>query len=494
MATQTQTQTKDETASSHGQFFQDDIVLTQRNIRHAPSREEEESANPPANPPAEPSEIQHSNRQAVIITIASFTIVFTCCGINFAFGVFQAVFETLSQQPNTPFTGASPAEIDLIGTLSISLMTIGAPFVVAWAKRFSPKLVSLIGAIIFSAALILASFGKALWHFELAQGVLLGLGTCMSYMVAVTIAPTWFTTRRGLALGIITSGTGIGGLVWAPALKAAIDSMGYRNAMRLAGGIAFGLNVMASFAMDWEPETKARIEIENGTRTGRMDGILKVPIVDWRVARTRKFAAQALGAIFQSAVYYLPLFFFATYARSLGYSDTAGANFIAVSNACNAIGKISIGYAADHLGRLNALVITTIISAIATVSFWLPSTLSGDLATSQSLFITYSILYGIFASAYVALFPASLVELFGVQNFASVNGVLYMIRGMASLVGTPVGGLLIRSHSTGSPARSYEGTSLLTTVLLFAASLAVIWVRVEAMIGIDGKLVKKWKM
>lgn len=433
-------------------------------------------------------------RQAAIITVASFTVVFTCCGINFAFGIFQAVFETLSHQPDTPFTGASPAEIDLIGTMSISLMTIGAPFVVAWAKRFSPSLISLIGSIIFSASLILASFGKALWHFEVTQGVLLGLGTCLSYMVAVTITPTWFTARRGLALGIITSGTGIGGLVWAPALKAAIDSMGYRNALRLAGGIAFGLNVAASYAMEWEPATKARIQMENGARTSRMDGILKVPIVDWRVARTRKFVAQALGAVFQSAVYYLPLFFFATYARTLGYSDTAGANFIALSNACNAIGKIAIGYAADHLGRLNALVITTIISAIATVSFWLPSTISGDLATSQGLFITFTVLYGIFASAYVALFPASLVELFGIQNFSSVNGVLYMVRGLASLVGTPIGGVLIRSHSTGGPSTSYEGMTLLTTVLLFAASFSVMWVRIEAMIGADGKLVKKWKL
>ncbi|KAJ4858116.1 major facilitator superfamily domain-containing protein [Trichoderma breve] len=442
----TLTETVADSASSHGRFAQDDISLTQRS-RHATSEAEEEAATPPA----EPSATKSSNRQTIIITIASFTIVFTCCGINFAFGIFQAVFETLSQQPDTPFTGASPADIDLIGTLSISLMTIGAPFVVAWSKRFSPKLISLIGSTIFSAALILASFGKSLWHFEVTQGVLLGLGTCMSYMVAVTIAPTWFTTRRGLGLGIITSGTGIGGLVWAPALKAAVDSMGYRNAMRLAGGIAFGLNVLASAAMAWEPEAKARIDMENAARTSRMDGILKVPIVDWRIART---------------LYYLPLFFFATYARTLGYSDTAGANFIALSNACNAIGKIAIGYAADHMGRLNAL----------------------------GLFISFTILYGIFASAYVALFPASLVELFGVHNFASVNGVLYMVRGLASLVGTPVGGVLIRSHSTGSPARSYEGMTVLTSVLLFAASISVIWVRMEAMIGVDGKLVKKWKM
>ena len=66
-------------------------------------------------------------------------------------------------------------------------------------------------------------------------------------------------------------------------------------------------------------------------------------MVNWRVARSRKFVAQGLGAIFQAAAYYTPVFFFASYAHTLGYSATAGASFIALSNACNAVGKIVAG-------------------------------------------------------------------------------------------------------------------------------------------------------
>jgi hypothetical protein len=62
-----------------------------------------------------------------MICLACFTIVFTACGTLFAFGVFQDLYEQLSHEPNTPFTDASPAEIDLIGTLSVAFMTIGAP-------------------------------------------------------------------------------------------------------------------------------------------------------------------------------------------------------------------------------------------------------------------------------------------------------------------------------------------------------------------------------
>lgn len=44
-------------------------------------------------------------------------------GLGFAFGVYQELYKTI----DGPFQGASPAAIDLIGTLSASLMTIGAP-------------------------------------------------------------------------------------------------------------------------------------------------------------------------------------------------------------------------------------------------------------------------------------------------------------------------------------------------------------------------------
>lgn len=384
-------------------------------------------------------------------------------------------------------------------------MTLGSPFTIAYAKRFAPRRVALVGSFVFMAAHVLASFGSKLWHFELTQGLLLGIGTCLVYMTSVTIAPTWFAARRGLAMGIILSGTGVGGVVWAPAIKACIDGIGYRNTLRLTGAVSFVLNASASAAMTWEPSRKAQIELENNSPLGRQRGrrsLILPPLVDLRLLKTRKFAAQALGGFFQAAAYYIPVFFFAAYATTLGYSTTTGANFIALSNACNAVGKIVIGYAADRYGRLNILLLTTGISAIATLVFWLPSTLlynnqEQDSAAARGLFIAFVIFYGIFASAYVALFPTSLVELFGPQNFASVNGFLYMVRGAATMIGTPVGGLLIRGAAGGGGGlgpRAYEGLTVLVSMFLVAATVAVAWVRVEAMVGGDGRVGWKWRL
>jgi hypothetical protein len=106
--------------------------------------------------------------------------------------------------------------------------------------------------------------------------------------------------------------------------------------------------------MAWEPETKARIEMENSTKNSRADGILKLPLVDLRVASTREIRCPSTRhhLPIRSLLYALSLFLFffffflfftSSFARTLGYSNTASANSIALSNARKAAGKIVIG-------------------------------------------------------------------------------------------------------------------------------------------------------
>ena len=153
-----------------------------------------------------------------------------------------------------------------------------------------------------------------------------------------------------------------------------------------------------------------------------------------------------------------------------------------------------IGYAADRMGRLNTFLLTTALSAVAVVALWVPSCVSGDEGDARGFFVAFAVLYGVFASAYVSLFPATLVESFGVQNFVGVNGVLYMLRGLATLVGTPVAGALIRGGGDGMKRvnKAYQNTAVMVGVLLVVATVAVVWVRVEAVVGVNANG-RKWR-
>jgi MFS family permease len=428
-----------------------------------------------------------SIRRAILTVIAAFSLTFTGCGLNFAFGVYQELYETL----DGPFANTSPATIDLIGTLAVSLMTIGAPLASAWTKAYSPRTMTLIGGTLLCVSNILASFGQELWHFILTQGVMLGCGTCLTYIPAVTIAPGWFDQRRGFAMGIILSGTGVGGVVWAPALRSLNASIGFRNTLRLTGGVGLVLICTAAFVLKWDPDSERRNAVEHppaSTAPGSRFRSVKIPLVNWRIAKTRVFFAEALGAALQAAAYYTPVYFFSAYARTLGYSSATGANFIAISNASSAVGKVALGYIADRTGRVNTLLVSTFISAVAALGLWFPSTSAAidEGQKAKSLFVAFTILYGIFAGAYVSLFPTVLVELFGVQHFASVNGFLYMVRGFGTLLGTPIAGALIHSSGAGvstdfgHESMDYAKSSVMVGALLAATTLSVFWVRLEA--------------
>lgn len=83
---------------------------------------------------------------------SNFLLTSTGCGVNFAFGVYQELYET----PAGPFhSNVSPAKRDLMGTRAVSLMTIGAPFASAWTRIYSPQIVTLFGSIYSLPSLVL---------------------------------------------------------------------------------------------------------------------------------------------------------------------------------------------------------------------------------------------------------------------------------------------------------------------------------------------------
>ena len=220
----------------------------------------------------------------------------------------------MSKEPNTPFTGATPAQIDLIGTLSIALMTIGAPFATAWTKQYPPRYVIWASGIIHSSALLFASFSQHLWQFILTQGILLGMATCLTYMPSVTVAPTWFTLHRGLAMGIILAGTGIGGVAWPLAFRYLIESVGFRNTLRVTAGISFVLICGSGTFIRWPASQITRIQAENAAScllytSDAADDSLRVDFSGRRILKNKIFFFFFLFFFFFFFFFYFFFFF-----------------------------------------------------------------------------------------------------------------------------------------------------------------------------------------
>lgn len=403
-------------------------------------------------------------RQQIVLIISCFILTFTGCGVNFAFGVYEEVYES----SGGPFRDASPGAISLTGTLAASLMTLGAPIASSWCTKYGARSVLFVGGGLFAISGIAASFGEKLWHFQFSQGFLQGCAACLIYIPAVTVSPRYFDKRRSLAMGIITSGTGFGGMIWAPCIRYLISLFGYRKAVGMTGVIAGSIVISAACALGIVK--KAPNKASKARYNQEFDDGEQRPLSKEDLIFSLGFVSHGLGTCLQAAAYMIPVYFMSSFARTRGYSRTAGANIIALSDGFNSGGKILIGYYADQLGSLNALVLSTLISAIVTFVFCYLSNSDTDNDIQQVLIVLYACVYGAAAGAYVSLFPTALLESFRPVDFAKVSGLLYMIRGLGTLVGTPLGGTMVRYGADSTRYSSFDRTFLLVGFLLLGAT------------------------
>ncbi|MBQ8091542.1 MAG: MFS transporter [Pyramidobacter sp.] len=186
-------------------------------------------------------------------------------------------------------------------------------------------------------------FYTRLWHWY-AAAVASGLGySCM--MVAVTTTLNgWFAAKKGLVAGATLSVTGILGALLAPVCASCILAFGWRATAVLMGGLAFAMIVLfGAFALVPSPEREGKkpwgsAPLEEAPAAGRP-----------RIAPPYVFflcltALACLNALFQFNLQ-LPLF-----ARTFGYSLSAGAVLTSCSMIGNIAGKLALGLAIDRFG------------------------------------------------------------------------------------------------------------------------------------------------
>lgn len=115
----------------------------------------------------------------------------------------------------------------------------------------------------------------------------------------------------------------------------------------------------------------------------------------------------------------------------------------------------------------------------------------------RARFLAFIVLYGIYAGGYNALLPTTITDVYGVENYASVNGFIYFIRGLGSIFGAPVAGVILGSHKRGGQESATEHSILREKynhiviydgVLLLCAAFCVVHVR-----WLDARNKGSWK-
>jgi MFS family permease len=267
-------------------------------------------------------------------------------------------------------------------------------------------------------------------------------------------------------MGFVLSGSGVGGLVLSPLIRLLLFNLSARWTLRFLS--LFNLLISMPIALTAAP---SRFVTRRQTH------------VDLKLALKPAFLFSSGAAFLQAAGNLLPLTFLVEYSLALGYSPSFGAVLLAVSNGVNSLFRILTGFAGDRFGRQNTLILTVIGSAISVLAFWLSSTAGSG---SQSLWILFVVFYGVAGGGYNALFPTTVVEVFGLQAYASVNGFMYFVRGLGAMIGSPLGGTILGENAL----ENYRRVVWFDAALLGGAAVCVVGVR--AFEAVDKKA-WRWK-
>ena len=123
-------------------------------------------------------------------------------------GVFQDYYQTHQLKEYSPSTVA------WIPALQAFMMFVGAPFYGKVFDNYGPRHLLFFGTIFHVLGLMMASVSSKYYQFLLSQGVCSPLGSSATFYAAINSGSTWFSKRRALALGIESSGSSLGGVIF----------------------------------------------------------------------------------------------------------------------------------------------------------------------------------------------------------------------------------------------------------------------------------------
>jgi MFS family permease len=397
------------------------------------------------------------------VAIACFITLLICGTSYYCFGVFFKPLQdefgwdrTLTSSANTIFLLVYAASSYIMGGL---------------ADRYGPRLVLPWGALLLGGGFALCSQIHNIWHLYLFLA-LAGLGQGTLWSPPLATLQRWFIKRRGLMLGIVTSGVGVGMLIIIPILSQVISAYGWRLAFIFLGAGSFFFLILSSIVMVPSPERKGLQpygwqEVREPA-VGLGVGQHKLQKASqWRTGEAVRTKAFFMVLVLYSAVMISINVIgahFVRFAIDLGIEQTTAAGAFGVIGGVSILGKITMGGTAERIHWNWSLGICCFGVAVVISS----------LLAVRNLWMIYvcAAFYGFFYGGTIPLVPGLTGYLFGTRSLSQLIGIVSGVGNSVGSLGPIIAGLIF--DKTGSYAVCFvlaAGTLVLAGILAIRVRL-----------------------
>ncbi|XP_026998923.1 monocarboxylate transporter 9a isoform X2 [Tachysurus fulvidraco] len=425
-----------------------------------------------------------------------------------AYGSPQAVGVLYPEWLNTFQEGKSTTA--WVGSTALGVGLIAGPLCSACVDSFGARPVSIFSGVMVAGGLILSAFAPNIIFLIFSYGIVVGLGCGLVYAATLTIICQYFDKRRGLALGIVTTGSSVGGFIYASMQNKLIERYGLDGCLLIVGGLALNLLVCAgpmrplnlpgyyikekALMSTEEPICDKELETESPLEHQTLVRIIKKRLqphtqyiyVMCECFREPSFVALCISIFLYSLGGIAPVLFIEDVAQSQGLLEhVSNIPLVSITTAAAGVGKLALGMLADmswvNSLQLYAMTVTALGATLLVVPMW--KSYAGLQVLSASI--------GFFSGNW-SITSYVTTRLVGIERLGQAHGLLMCFGGFGIILGPPVVGSFFDWTQSYDLAFYFAGCCLVaggTVPFLAALFFRNIAIKARGVLGdLDGDL------
>jgi len=378
------------------------------------------------------------------------------------------------------------------GAFSIFIILSGmiGPYVGTMVYSAGPRKVIILGSLLLGVGLALCSATQTWWQFYIFFSIITAVGLgATGWVPNVGLVQQWFKEKKGLPMGIISSGIGIGILVSVPLIQYLIKWAGWRMAYRtMAVFIPLIIIPMAIVFLKRPPQS-----VSYHTEIGSRSTFVKDPLIineewasrSWTVRQaltTRQFWLLAfstfLGSLIIQSVFTHQVAFFV----DQGVEALFASYIVGIVGMVSLGGKILWGTLSDKIGREMTYTMGTACFLLGLTTLILFSVFSLPV-----LIYFFPIFFGMGYASATALPPLITADFFEGKAYGGIFGWLMMLVGTGGAFGAWFAGFLYDHLG------SYVPIFIVTIICALFSCLSIWWAAPRRIRRVPGKRMNYFK-
>jgi MFS family permease len=335
----------------------------------------------------------------------------------------------ISRDTGWSVTGISSAMT--IGFVAVAFGSIGWG---ALSDRWGSRMVVLIGSVILSASLALASRATSLLAFQLIFGLAVGGAAAAIFAPMMACVTGWFDTNRSLAVSLVSAGMGMAPIVISPLAARLVSIYDWRTSMLMIAGLAAVVMIPVSLLVRRPPALEtANVAVSPGVEPQSSMSV-------GQALRSPQFIILALTNFFCCATHAGPIFHTVSYAVSCGIPLIAAVSIYSVEGLAGMGGRIVFGVLADRFSAKRVLVLGLLAQAFGALAYFFVRELSA--------FYVAAAAFGFIYAGVMPLYAVLVRENFPLRMMGTVIGGTAMASSLGMAIGPLAGGLIYDSFGS----------------------------------------------